>query len=313
MTSITALAEPLLHCDSPEWNATPEGNPRGYIAPKVLDELWFHTGTICNLRCPFCLEGSKPGNNRIQPLTLADAKPFIQEAVSLGTQQFSFTGGEPFVIPEIVDILDYALDFKPCLVLTNATEPLLNLLGQVMALAHKPFPLSFRVSLDAPDPVAHDEFRGAGNFDLSLRVMQELHRLGFKVSIARQGASNEDTAAVNDAYQPYFEKAGVPADTLIVVFPELHEPGSNPDVPHITESCMTTYKSAAERDRFMCSFSKMVVKKGGVMRVYACTLVDDDEDYDLGGSLAEAMPVRVMLKHHRCYTCFAAGASCSER
>jgi len=75
---------------------------------------------------------------------------------------------------------------------------------------------------------------------------------------------------------------------------------------------MTTYKTAEERDRFMCSFSKMVVKKGGKMRVYACTLVDDDEDYDLGGSLGEAMDVRVMLRHHRCYTCFAAGASCSE-
>ncbi|MEA2068367.1 MAG: radical SAM protein, partial [Verrucomicrobiota bacterium] len=83
-------------------------------------------------------------------------------------------------------------------------------------------------------------------------------------------------------------------------------------VPHITESCMTTYKTAEERDNFMCSFSKMVVKKGGKLRVYACTLVDDDEDYDLGGSLSEAMKIRVMLKHHRCYTCFAAGASCSE-
>jgi sulfatase maturation enzyme AslB (radical SAM superfamily) len=313
MTSTTALEEALLPCGSAEWKETPEGNPRGYIAPKGLDELWFHTGTICNLRCPFCLEGSKPGDNRIQPLTLTDAKPFIEEALSLGTQQFSFTGGEPFVIPEIVDILDYALDFKPCLVLTNATEPLLNRLGQVMELAHKPFPLSFRVSLDAPDPAAHDEFRGAGNFDLSLRVMRELHRLGFKVSIARQSAANEDAAAVNDAYQPYFKKADLPVDTTIIVFPELHEPGSHPDVPHITESCMTTYKTAEERSHFMCSFSKMVVKKGGVMRVYACTLVDDDEDYDLGDSIVDAMTVRVMLKHHRCYTCFAAGASCSER
>ena len=75
---------------------------------------------------------------------------------------------------------------------------------------------------------------------------------------------------------------------------------------------MTTYKTEKARDQIMCNFSKMVVKKGGRMRVYACTLVDDDEDYDLGGSLAEAMDIRVMLKHHRCYTCFAEGASCSE-
>jgi MoaA/NifB/PqqE/SkfB family radical SAM enzyme len=308
----SSLNEGPLHLDRADWLETREGDPRGYIQPRALDELWFHTGTICNLRCPFCLEGSMPGNNRLQPLTLADAQPFIQEAVALGARQFSFTGGEPFVIPEMVSILDYALDFNPCLVLTNATEPLLNRLGAVALLAKKHFPLQFRVSLDYPDPARHDAGRGHGNFHLSLKVMEQLHRFGFTVSIARQSAENEEIESVNRAYRPFLEKAGLPADTHIVVFPELHEPGSHPDVPHIAESCMTTYKTAEERDRFMCSFSKMVIKRHGQMRVYACTLVDDDEDYDLGGTLSEAMRIRVMLKHHRCYNCFANGASCSE-
>jgi len=235
----TQNREPIIHLDHADWLETSEGDPRGYIQPKTLNELWFHTGTICNLRCPFCLEGSKPGDNRLQPITLDDAKPFIQEALALGTQQFSFTGGEPFVIPEMGRILDYALDFNPCLVLTNATEPLLNRLAEIAPLADKPFPLQLRVSLDYPDPARHDGGRGKGNFDLSLQVMEQVHRLGFKVSIARQSAENEDVDAVNQAYRPYFEQAGLPADTHIVVFPELHEPGSHPDVPHITESCMT--------------------------------------------------------------------------
>lgn len=290
----------------------PGGSSCGYIHPKSLKELWFHTGTVCNLSCPFCLEGSKPGDNRLNVITLEDSKPFIHEALALGAEQFSFTGGEPFVIPEMVPILDYALGHNPCLVLTNATEPLLNRMHQVVPLANKPFPLSFRVSLDHPDPAVHDRFRGQGNFHLSLKVMERLHRHGFAVSIARQSAANEDVDAINRAYIPFFEEAGLPADTRIMVFPEFHEPGSHPDVPYITESCMTTYKTEEARDEMMCSFSKMVVKKGGRMRVYACTLVDDDEEYDVGGSLSEAMKVRVMLKHHRCYTCFANGASCSE-
>jgi len=300
------------HLDKKAWLQTPEGDPRGYIDPHHLQELWFHTGTICNLRCPFCLEGSNPGNNRLQPMTLADVRPFVDEAVRLGVAQFAFTGGEPFVISEIVSILGYALDHKPCLVLTNATEPLLNRISQVIPLGQKPHVLRCRMSLDHPDPVRHDLFRGHGNFALSLKVMGQLHQLGFGVSIARQQEPSEDTAAVNAAYQPFFRDAGVPEDTHIVVFPELHEPGSNPDVPHITEHCMTTYKTAADREHFMCAYSKMVVKKDGRMRVYACTLVDDDEDYDLGGTLSDAMRIRVMLKHHRCYTCFAAGTSCSE-
>jgi len=312
MNKTEVPSEPVLHLNDLDWRVTPEGEPRGYIQPHTLDELWFHTGTICNLRCPFCFEGSHPGNNRLQPITLADARPFIEEASALGAQQFSFTGGEPFVIRDMVEILDFALDRKPCLVLTNATEPLLNRLDQVAPLVYKPFDLRFRVSLDYPDPEKHDAGRGHGNFELALKVLTELHRLGFKVSIARQSAENEKVEAVNGKFQRWFKKAGLPEDTHIVSFTDLDLPGSHPDVPHLTENCMTTYKTQAEREKFMCSYSKMVVKKEGRMRVYACTLVDDDEDYDLGGTLTEAMRVRVMLRHHRCFGCFAVGTSCSE-
>ncbi|MDG2315619.1 MAG: radical SAM protein, partial [Gammaproteobacteria bacterium] len=48
------------------------------------------------------------------------------------------------------------------------------------------------------------------------------------------------------------------------------------------------------------------------MRVYACTLVDDDKSYDLGHNLKESMKKRIMMRHHRCYSCFAFGSSCSE-
>ena len=49
---------------------TASGQARGYIQPHGLEELWFHTGTACNLACPFCLEGSRPGDNRLERITL---------------------------------------------------------------------------------------------------------------------------------------------------------------------------------------------------------------------------------------------------
>lgn len=294
------------------WLFSSKGEKRGYIQPQLLHELWFHTGTSCNLRCPFCLEGSKPGDDRLQFLTLDDAKRFIDEAVEMGVDKFSFTGGEPFVNPHFVSILDYALNVKPCLLLTNATEPLMNQFAQIIPLNDKPFPLNFRVSLDHPDPQKHDESRGKGNFKKALDTLGRLHREGFGVSIARHMLEGEDSAAVDKAYAPYFRQAGVPLDITIIKFPEFHKPGSMPDVPEITESCMTNYLTAAQRDGFMCNYSKMIVKQNGECGVYACTLVDDDNDYNLGRTLKEAMTERVMLKHHRCYSCFAYGASCSE-
>lgn len=291
---------------------TPTGDPRGYIDPHSLRELWFHTGTACNLACPFCLEGSKPGDNRLQRITLRDAKPLIDEAVQLGVEQFSFTGGEPFIVKDFVNILRYAASHRPCLVLTNGTEPVLKRLNQIATLKTTAQPISFRVSIDYPDRARHDAGRGAGNFDLALQGMAALHELGFKVSLARQVESGEDEAAVTAAFRALLRDHGLPEDMTIVVFPDFLTPGAHPQVPFVTEHCMTTYHTEATRKDFMCAFSKMVIKKNGRMRIYACTLVDDDESYDLGGTLAESMRQRVMLHHHRCYSCFAYGSSCSE-
>jgi molybdenum cofactor biosynthesis enzyme MoaA len=294
------------------WLLTSKDDKRGYIQPQGLHELWFHTGTSCNLRCPFCLEGSKPGDDRLQFITLDDARMFIDEAVEMGVNKFSFTGGEPFVNPHFPEILDYALNFKPCLVLTNATEPLMNQFARVKQFHNKPNFPSFRISLDHPDPRKHDESRGKGNFKKALDTLGRLYREGFGVSIARLMLEGENSAVVDKAYVPYSHKAGVPVDITIIKFPEFHTPGSIPEVPEITENCMATYSSAQQRADFMCNYSKMIVKQNGKCGVYACTLVDDDSDYNLGSTLRESMSERIMLKHHRCYSCFAGGASCSE-
>jgi molybdenum cofactor biosynthesis enzyme MoaA len=294
------------------WLQTPDGKPRGYIDPHGLSELWFHTGTACNLACPFCLEGSKPGDNRLQRITLADVRPFVDEATALGVKQFSFTGGEPFLIKDIVRILDYALDRAPCLVLTNGVGALPKRVGQLQPLLRKPHALSLRISIDWPDADKHDAGRGAGNFDASFRTAAKLTDAGLKVSIARQMIPGEDRAAVDQAYARWFEHYGLPTDTRIVFFPDFGAPGKERVVPFVTESCMTTFQTEATRREFMCAYSKMVVKQAGSMRVYACTLVDDDPDYDQGGSLRESLGKRVMLRHHRCFSCFKFGASCSE-
>lgn len=296
----------------PDWATTPAGEPRGYIDPHALDELWFHTGTACNLSCPFCLEGSTPGDGRLDRITLADAQPLMDEAVQLGVKQFSFTGGEPFVVKDFVNILAYAASLKPCLVLTNGTDVVLKRLHHIERLIGSEYPISFRISIDWPDEDRHDAGRGAGNFTKAWHGMFELHRMGFHVSLARQMQGGEDSGRIDERYRELLRRYGLPADTRIVPFPDFGVPDSHPDVPDVTEDCMTRYQTEESRRNFMCAFSKMVIKKDGEMRVYACTLVDDDADYDLGESLAVAQGQRIRMRHHRCYTCFAFGSSCSE-
>jgi len=297
---------------APDWSTTPDGASRGYIDPHALDELWFHTGTACNLSCPFCLEGSTPGDTRLDRITLADARPLMDEAVQMGVKQFSFTGGEPFVVKDFVNILDYAAALLPCLVLTNGTDAVLKRLHHIQRLRGSTHPISFRVSIDWADEDRHDAGRGVGNFVKAFAGARELHRMGFHVSLARQTESDEDTDAVERRYRHLLRQYGLPTDTRIVAFPDFGPPNSRPSVPDVTEDCMTRYQTEESRRKFMCAFSKMVIKKNGAMRVYACTLVDDDADYDLGGTLAEAFGQRIRMRHHRCYQCFAFGSSCSE-
>ncbi|MDG2155209.1 MAG: radical SAM protein [Gammaproteobacteria bacterium] len=294
------------------WTHTETNEPRGYIDSGSLKELWFHTGTACNLACPFCLEGSKPGDNRLQRITLNDARPFIDEAVELGVEKFSFTGGEPFIVKDFVNILHYAANRRPCLVLTNGTQPVLKRLQQIAMLKNCSYPVSFRISIDYPNEMQHDAGRGAGSYREALQCIRELRAIGFDVSVARQMSADEDSALAETAYRQLLTNEHIDLDTRIVSFPDFGIPDSALKVPDVTENCMTTYQTATTRNQFMCSFSKMVVKKNGGMRVYACTLVDDDQRYDQGDTLNEASEKRAMLTHHRCYSCFKFGSSCSE-
>src|SRR5690606_19981026 len=152
-------------------------------------------------------------------IKLEDARPLIDEAVALGVEQFSFTGGEPFIVKDFINILSYASSFRPCLVLTNGTDPLLKRLRQVETLLERPQPIAFRVSIDYPDRLRHDAGRGPGTFDKSWRSLAALHRLGFKISLARQVDRDENGAEVEAAFRRLMEEHGLPPDMKIVGFP----------------------------------------------------------------------------------------------
>jgi MoaA/NifB/PqqE/SkfB family radical SAM enzyme len=239
--------------------------------------------------------------------------PFVDEAAELGVERFSFTGGEPFVARQFPAILDYALNYAGALVLTNGTRPLLQRLKEIAPLAAKRHRASFRISIDYVDRERHEAGRGPDTFDLSFESLRRLIDLGFNVSVARQqDTADEDSDAIDAKFRELFVAQGLPAGLPIIWFPDFAPPFSEREHPEITERCMTTYQTDETRSQFMCAFSRMVVKTQGRMRVYACTLVDDDPHYDLGGTLAQSLRPKVMLRHHRCYTCFRYGSSCSE-
>ncbi len=264
----------------------------------ALRELWIHTGTACNLSCPFCHEGSQPGDRRLEALTLAELQPHLDAAAAAGVERFAFTGGEPLILKDIVAILRHALALRPCLLLTNGTAPLIRRphhLQQLQGLAH---PLSFRVSIDYPDEARHDAARGLRNFRKALQGLKLLSDAGFAVGITRQQDAGEDSAALAARFRQLLRKHSLPEDLPVIALPELGRP-LQPATP-----VQASHAAAIETP---CSRSRMLIRRDASLRYTACPLVDDDPGFDLGSTLAPALAAVVQPRHGRCTTCLTQG------
>src|SRR6478609_12148968 len=87
--------------------------------PALQWKLWLYTNYDCNLKCSYCVAKSGPNVPR-RALGLANVRRLVDEAVALGFDHVFFTGGEPFILPDIYDMLAYASARVPTTVLTNA-------------------------------------------------------------------------------------------------------------------------------------------------------------------------------------------------
>ena len=150
--------------------AIPRAPPPARPAPKCAGTppLWFNTGTLCNIACVNCYIESSPRNDRLAYLSLADVTGFLDEIADqdLGTETIGLTGGEPFMNPEIMAILELCLarGFK-VLVLTNAMKPMAHKQAGLAALAASyPQRLTLRVSVDHYTQAGHEAVRGAGTW-----------------------------------------------------------------------------------------------------------------------------------------------------
>jgi uncharacterized Fe-S cluster-containing radical SAM superfamily protein len=292
------------------------GEPRASVALKRLRTLWFNTGTLCNITCRNCYIESSPRHARLVYLDHAEVLAYLDEIArdGWGTQEIGFTGGEPFLNPDLLRMMADCLSrgFR-VLVLTNAMRPMQRKKSKLSELNSRfGRDLTVRVSLDHFTPERHEEERGPGTFRPTLEGLIWLARSGFRVAVAGRTMWNDDPQSERDGYARLFSEHGIPIDAhdpaALVLFPEMD---ANADVPEISEACWGILgKSPSD---VMCASSRMVVKRKGSARpgVLACTLVPYDEQFELGTTLKEAA-ASVRLNHPHCAKfCVLGGGSCS--
>lgn len=308
-------------------DTTAKGDDRAIVPLKKLETLWINTGTLCNITCEHCYILSSPTNDDLQYFTPDELSRLLNEIknLNLGTKEIAFTGGEPFMNPQMCEMLALVLkQGYSALVLTNATQPLqrpkvkADLLKLQKQYAGQ---LTLRISLDHHSAEFHDKERGLGNFTKALEGVDWLSKNGFKLNIASRSIWNEDEQDARAAFAKLIQDRNYDIDAQsgaeLIIFPEMDE---RVDVPEITTDCWDIL--SLDPTDMMCSTSRMVVHRKGSdeFQVLPCTLIAYDESFEMGATLEQSLSANegnfkngaVKLNHQHCAKfCVLGGGSCS--
>ncbi len=144
--------------------------------------LWVYTNFHCNLACDYCVVASSP-RARARALGLKRFQALVDEAITAGFDEVYLTGGEPFLEPDIVAMLEYSSDRLDTVVLTNAMLFTGRRRRELRRLAGRER-LVVQTSLDGARAATHDMWRGQGSFARALDGIAHAAELGLRLRVA---------------------------------------------------------------------------------------------------------------------------------
>jgi len=147
----------------------------------VGSRLWLYTNFDCNLCCDYCCVRSSPKAPR-RALGIERVRRIAREAAELGVSEIFVTGGEPFMLPEIGEILAVCAAAAPTTVLTNGMLFAGRRLEMLRSLPRERVKL--QISLDSPTPERHDSHRGKGTWARTREGIERARAEGFRVRLA---------------------------------------------------------------------------------------------------------------------------------
>jgi molybdenum cofactor biosynthesis enzyme MoaA len=305
MPNSLANSMPLVKIPTPVERA-----PRVYL--EELDHLWFQlAGTLCNLTCTHCFISCSPTNDSFGFLEYEYVVRLLEESRGLGVKEYYFTGGEPFMHPRILDILQKTLEIGPATVLTNGTLFREKTVARLKAIREGSiYSLEMRVSIDGPDEASNDPIRGKGSFKKAMEGVRRLVEAGFlPIVTMAQTWDDADAQHVYERMREALKGIGysrprvklLPA--LRIGAEALRKRGYRED-ERISREMMEGFDAG----QLICANSRVVSDRG----VHVCPILIEQEDSVLGQTLGEAMKKDYALRHQACYTCWLHGAICSN-
>jgi pyruvate-formate lyase-activating enzyme len=175
----------------------------------VGSRLWLYTNFDCNLHCDYCCVRSSPKAPR-RELGLARVQRIASEAAELGVSEIFVTGGEPFLLADIGDILTACIATAPTTVLTNGMLLAGRRLQTLRSLPSDR--LTLQISLDSPTPERHDRHRGNGTWMSAWKGVERALAEGFRVRLAATVSTDQEA----EEFRSFLDAERIPEEDRVI-------------------------------------------------------------------------------------------------
>jgi pyruvate-formate lyase-activating enzyme len=175
----------------------------------VGSRLWLYTNFDCNLSCDYCCVRSSPKASR-RALGIDRVMRIASEAAELRVKEIFVTGGEPFMLPDIGEILLACSAVAPTTVLTNGMLFAGARLATLRVLPRKR--TTFQISLDSPTPERHEGHRGEGTWARTWRGIERARAEGFRVRLA----ATVSTDAEAEEFRAFLDTQGISEENRVI-------------------------------------------------------------------------------------------------
>ena len=274
-----------------------------------LDTLWLQvTGTLCNLACLHCFISCGPKNDNHPMMTVEEVENAIERAVEEGVKEFYYTGGEPFMHPEIRTMIELALEHGPLTVLTNGIlidDELAQWLAETFRRSRYSFDL--RVSLDGTTPSENDAIRGRGSFEKILAGVDRLveHELNPVITVTTCHAELGGEQG-RERFFKLLRQRGLKRPRLKFLAPfKIGREERRNEGYRAYERLQKGDLDPEAKQSLQCSSCRMVTANGA----YPCPILIEYDEARMGDTLDDALR-DIELDHPACYTCYVEGVTC---
>jgi len=288
-----------------------------------LDVLWLQvTGTVCNLACTHCFITCGPKNDSHPVMATDDVLSSLARAEREGVKELYFTGGEPFLHPDILLLIERALAVAPLSVLTNGVlidPPMARRLHELSEASA--YSLELRVSVDGTTPEENDPVRGRGTYHAIMRGARCLVDAGllpvFTVTTVHAVYDRSDG---REAFLDHLRHLGFTRPRVKFIPPfdigrqarRSSRSGDRTTTSGVADEVREDSRYLRPDDLhegeewvLQCGSCRTVTARG----VYPCPILIEEDGARMSDDLDETF-VPIELNHSACTTCHLEGFSC---